>query len=177
MKNNNSTLYKKPGRGFTLIELLVVVLIIGIFSAISLPGYLTALEKTRFSEVFINLKAINTVAEMYFLEHGAWPDNFGDLSISFGKKCTGTNCTVGKFTYTFANIAQQRFSVYMSKNVGPSALALTLLLADDASLGNKKGDISCFYRNKSKYQKLCLALNGKTQGNKPAGGAFYILGR
>ncbi len=57
--------------GFTLIELLVVVLIIGILSAIALPQYRVAVEKSRAAEVLVNVRKITDTWRMLKLEEGA----------------------------------------------------------------------------------------------------------
>lgn len=59
--------------GFTLIELLVVVLIIGILSAIALPQYQFAVERSRAAEAAINVKALANACEMYYLANGDYP--------------------------------------------------------------------------------------------------------
>ena len=65
-----------PCAGFTLIELLVVVLIIGILSAIALPQYTAAVEKSRATEALINLRHAKQAYELRQLEN---PSNPGSI--------------------------------------------------------------------------------------------------
>ena len=62
---------KRPAKGkiggFTLIELLVVVLIIGILSAIALPEYTKAVEKSRAAEAQTLLRNLLTAEKAYKL--------------------------------------------------------------------------------------------------------------
>ena len=73
-------------KAFTLIELLVVVLIIGILSAIALPQYQKAVERTRVSEVLITLKSIQQNYVIKSLEDPSFyqdtydPKDFVELS-------------------------------------------------------------------------------------------------
>ena len=68
-------------KAFTLIELLVVVLIIGILSAIALPQYQRAVEKSRVAEAQIILRNMADAQRVCLLEHAE-----GCLGISFWDK-------------------------------------------------------------------------------------------
>lgn len=69
--------------GFTLIELLVVVLIIGILSAVALPQYQKAVDKSRMAEIFLIAKGVETAEQSYYMANGNYTDNLDDLDIQF----------------------------------------------------------------------------------------------
>ncbi|MGN0023927.1 MAG: prepilin-type N-terminal cleavage/methylation domain-containing protein [Candidatus Avelusimicrobium sp.] len=75
--------------GFTLIELLVVVLIIGILSAVALPQYEKAVEKSRATEAIQNISLFKKQIDLYILSNGYpstgrvfYPD-FADVTLPF----------------------------------------------------------------------------------------------
>ena len=88
MKNRNA------GRlGFTLIELLVVVLIIGILSAVALPQYQKAVEKSRVAEAVLMLNSIYKAYQVCRLsnEHSECLD-FENLDIGFPSEILEDDC-------------------------------------------------------------------------------------
>jgi type IV pilus assembly protein PilA len=72
--------------GFTLIELLVSIVIIGVLSAIALPGFLSQAAKSRGSEAKNNLGSINRAQQAYRLQYGTFTGQFSDLDVKIGGK-------------------------------------------------------------------------------------------
>ncbi len=68
-------------KGFTLIELLIVVLIIGVLSAIALPQYEKAVEKSRAAEPMTLLTALGHAQEVYYMANGTYATKFNELDV------------------------------------------------------------------------------------------------
>lgn len=91
-------------QGFTLIELLVVVLIIGILSAVALPQYNTAVERSRATEALTQMSAVQGAMERYHAQHERWPSNFNQLDIDIPVIDSEAGTYGGKnFTISFAS--------------------------------------------------------------------------
>lgn len=83
-------------KGFTLIELLVVVLIIGILSAVALPQYEKAVEKSRMAEARSTLKSLSTAHEVFMLANGAAAGGVEELDLAFTTE-DGATASGGEF--------------------------------------------------------------------------------
>ena len=78
-------------RGFTLLELLVVVLIIGVLTAVALPQYTKAVEKTRIMSGFPVGKAIVQAMDEYYLANGKFSGNWAAMAIQLPAGVTDAN--------------------------------------------------------------------------------------
>lgn len=68
-------------KGFTLIELMIVVVIIGILSAIAIPGYDNVQESARRSSCRSNIRTLATAESIYFGVYGGYTADMGHLII------------------------------------------------------------------------------------------------
>ena len=77
-------------KGFTLIELLVVVLIIGILSAVALPQYTKAVEKSRATEAITLLGNLANAEQIYLMSMGSYTNDMTVLDLQM-PGVSGTN--------------------------------------------------------------------------------------
>ena len=105
--------------GFTLIELLVVVLIIGILSAIALPQYQKAVEKSRAAEALTNLRAIVNAMQLSKMANGEPAKKLEDLAVSLpGEKINERTVKLKNFTYDIRNFGRgtEKFEAVATRN-------------------------------------------------------------
>ena len=84
-------------KGFTLMELTIVMLIVSILTAVALPNYRKAIQKSRSVEANIMSKSILEGAAMYAVAYRKCPDSLNDLDIKVsGISSTASHRANGK---------------------------------------------------------------------------------
>ncbi len=119
--------------GFTLIELLVVVLIIGILSAVALPQYTKAVEKSRIAEAKVVLRNLVNASVRFGLENPDGDPVLSEFDITipgtYGSYDGYTHAVVGDKwayyiadTYTGGSQSYGASSMFCAQRIGKSYL-------------------------------------------------------
>lgn len=169
---NPSLLTSFSRAGFTLIELLVAVLIIGILSAVALPEYTTAVDKSRFSTLMALTKTVKDAQEVYYLANGAYSANLEELGAPLPD---GWTLSEDK---SYASHGNQRLNIvnrlYVYMNASSGAGNSFLMWYDHSG---RPGRIDCYAYpgDGDRGKRLCKAFGGvETTDTGSCGGGCTI---
>ncbi len=104
-------------RGFTLVELAVVIVIIGVLAAFGVPKFLTSVEKSKASEAFNYLSAIQSAQERYLAQNGVYASAVTDLDVTLPAP---QYFTVGSITPTTSTAGTPDWTLTLTRNSNSS---------------------------------------------------------
>jgi prepilin-type N-terminal cleavage/methylation domain-containing protein len=104
-------------RGFTLVELAVVIVIIGVLAAFGVPKFLTSVEKSKASEAFNYLSAIQSAQERYLAQNGAYASAVTSLDVTLPSP---QYFSVGTVTPTTSTTGSPDWTLTLTRNSSAS---------------------------------------------------------
>lgn len=99
---------QRPNAGFTLIEVMIVVVVLALLAAVALPSFLDSLRKSRRTEAFTALSAVQQAQERWRGNNATYTDNLANLGLpatTTGGRYTVALTGTGAIGYTVAAVA------------------------------------------------------------------------
>ena len=159
-------------RGFTLIELLVVVLIIGILSAIALPQYQRAVDKSRAMQALVLVRSLANAQERYFLANGSYSFTFDNLDVQLREYVSTTCRSQTRDCREVKGFVLENFkSGDGTASVEASTEDYILVSYLEKRWQDKYGRLTCLART-ARGDRLCKSLGGRISADKKG---YYVV--
>ncbi len=158
--------------GFTLIELLIVVLIIGILTAVALPKYQSAVDKSRYATLMPTAKTIANSQEAFYMANGNYAEDLSNLETQVTKDASGSTAQLPDGTKLEISQRESHKYVKMSKdNLDNNYIVY------QAQSPNYAKEIHCeALKDSTRAERLCETLGGeKINGYLTPGYDTYVL--
>ncbi len=158
--------------GFTLIELLIVVLIIGILTAVALPKYQSAVDKSRYATLMPTAKTIANSQEAFYMANGSYAEDLSNLETQVTKDASGSTAQLPDGTKLEISQRESHKYVKMSKdNLDNNYIVY------QAQSPNYAKEIHCeALKDSTRAERLCETLGGeKINGYLTPGYDTYVL--
>jgi len=100
-------------QGFTLVELMIVVIVIGLLAAVALPSFIDSVRKSRRSDAFAAIAAVQQAQERWRSGHASYATLLGNTSETEepnGLRLTGTS-NGGYYTLALSNVTSTNYTV------------------------------------------------------------------
>ena len=158
--------------GFTLIELLIVVLIIGILSAVALPQYQKAVDRSRYATLMPVATDVKNAQEAFFMASAEYTDDLQNLDIQLPSTVNGNKAEFGDGVKV--EVSADGTNDYVSASKDGLDNKYVMYFAQSA---NFPKEIHCEALTSSERAKqLCLGLGGTEVGANGAYTAYVLEG-